>query len=708
MLALFSFAVLSGPAFAQTDSVELDALSVTAESAERQRKETEESLGVQYKQALPMQVLAGEELVKRRQGGLGETLSGMPGVHMDSFGGGASRPVIRGQTLPRIAVLSDGMTIHDVSSISPDHAVATDPLLLDEIEVIRGPAATIYGGNALNGAINLIDGKIPKHLPKNGITGAGEIRYGAGDNEKTAVGRVTTAIGQLALHTEGMRHVADDYDVPGDYGSHSLKDSYSRNSSTAIGASWITDQGYIGTAYTLQRYNYGLPGHSHANDVCHTHANDKLHCGLHDGDTDPFEGIDDNHTAYIQLRSERYDLRADYEDLFPGIANTRLRVSHTNYIHDEIDGDTTFAKYVNKGWDAKLEFTHTPLLGFVGTFGLQSSRMIFSGLGDNGQHIEGPRPVFGWVTHNDAVFLTEKTSFGPVDLEFGARQEMQRSAIDWDAWRDYFYDTKLKPFSASAGATWHLDESYSVSLDLARTQRAPNVRELYSYGNNLATNSMEVGLVPAGPLMWASPLYTKGPVLEKANSVNLTLRKILGPTTFEVSAFYTDIENYVYGRLLDRDKERDFKLMLYYPSDVVFTGVDGQVTQQLSYDTSVTVFGDYVHADLKSEDDKLPRMSPGRLGTRYNWDSGPMSAELEYYRTFAQDSYASYETRTSGYNMVNATLSYRFDIDEDQTAMIYLRGTNLTNELAYSHTSFVKKQSPLRGRSLALGIRYEF
>lgn len=40
--------------------------------------------------------------------------------------------------------------------------------------------------------------------------------------------------------------------------------------------------------------------------------------------------------------------------------------------------------------------------------------------------------------------------------------------------------------------------------------------------------------------------------------------------------------------------------------------------------------------------------------------------------------------------------------------MIYLRGANLTNELAYSHTSFVKKQSPLRGRSLALGIRYEF
>jgi len=51
---------------------------------------------------LPVQILAGDELAHRRQGGLGETLVGMPGIHLDNFGGGASRPVIRGQTLPRI------------------------------------------------------------------------------------------------------------------------------------------------------------------------------------------------------------------------------------------------------------------------------------------------------------------------------------------------------------------------------------------------------------------------------------------------------------------------------------------------------------------------------------------------------------------------------------------------------------------------------
>lgn len=38
----------------------------------------------------------------------------------------------------------------------------------------------------------------------------------------------------------------------------------------------------------------------------------------------------------------------------------------------------------------------------------------------------------------------------------------------------------------------------------------------------------------------------------------------------------------------------------------------------------------------------------------------------------------------------------------------YVRGTNLTDRLAYSHTSFVKNQSPLRGRHVVLGLRHQF
>src|SRR3546814_12904614 len=120
---------------------------------------------------LPVQVLSGGDLAHRRQGGLGETLAGWPGVHLDNFGGGASRPVIRGQTVPRIEILSDGANLFDVSSVSPDHAITTDPLLLDEIEIMRGPVATRFGGSAGNGAINLINSKVPKAMQMGRETG---------------------------------------------------------------------------------------------------------------------------------------------------------------------------------------------------------------------------------------------------------------------------------------------------------------------------------------------------------------------------------------------------------------------------------------------------------------------------------------------------------------------------------------------------------
>ncbi|WP_311731884.1 TonB-dependent receptor plug domain-containing protein [Sphingomonas sp. BK069] len=240
---------------------------------------------------LPVEVLAGEELVHRRQGGLGETLAGLPGVHLDNFGGGASRPVIRGQALPRIEVLTDGANLFDVASVSPDHAITTDPLLLDAIEIQRGPAAIRYGGNATNGAINLIDSKVPKTIPVGGLSGATEVRYGTGDEEKTVVGRITAGVGQFAIHAEGARRSAENYNVPDGYGSDKLRDSFAESTSYSVGASWITAKGYLGAAYSRFESEYGLPGHSHVNGVCHTHGLD-LHCEAHGGFEDPFGGPD--------------------------------------------------------------------------------------------------------------------------------------------------------------------------------------------------------------------------------------------------------------------------------------------------------------------------------------------------------------------------------------------------------------------------------
>ncbi|MGB2336614.1 MAG: TonB-dependent receptor plug domain-containing protein, partial [Alcanivorax sp.] len=69
----------------------------------------------------PYSVMDQQTLTQKNQNTLGETLKDQPGVHSDTFGGGASRPVIRGQGGPRVGVLNDGSQVLDASSISPDH-----------------------------------------------------------------------------------------------------------------------------------------------------------------------------------------------------------------------------------------------------------------------------------------------------------------------------------------------------------------------------------------------------------------------------------------------------------------------------------------------------------------------------------------------------------------------------------------------------------
>jgi len=694
---------------------------------------------------LPVQVLASDELAHRRQGGLGETLAGLPGIHLDNFGGGASRPVIRGQTLPRIEVLTDGANLFDVSSVSPDHAIMTDPLLLDAIEIQRGPAAVRYGGNATNGAINLIDGKVPKAVPEGGFTGATEVRYGTGDEEKTLVGRVTAGIGPFAVHAEGSRRKAGDYDVPDGYGSDRLTDSFAEATSYSAGASWIMSKGYIGAAYTRMESEYGLPGHSHLNGVCHTHGLD-LHCEAHGGFEDPF-GSPDSHTASIRLKSDRVDVRSDFGDLLPGFSQTRLRLSYTDYAHDEIDGDLLFTRYTNEVWDGRFELTHKPILGFTGTLGVQYTDGKFSGINVNDLHKPFPANAYGlvppnyYLTENFGIFLNEQRSVGPVDLEIAVRKdwrklsaavpsfretlspEYQELFAGWYGpdWRQYLEDeavgafktrnppVKHDPFSASFGANWNIGSGYAVALSLGHTERAPSVRELYARGNNLATNSYELGLASRNPILEGNGLSAED-VLERTNSIDLTFRKTGGALEFEVGLFHQDVDDYVFARLIETETESGVphNFLIYTAAKARFRGIDGEIGYRLSPAARLVLFGDYVDARLKSENDNLPRIPPGRLGARYEHNAGPLSGELEYYHTFAQDKFASYETRTNGYGMLNATLSYHFDLGETKTVEFYVRGTNLLDELAFSHTSFVKDQSPLRGRSIAFGMRHSF
>ena len=703
----------------------------------------------------PLQTLSGQELVQRRMGTLGETLAGLPGVHLDNFGAGAGRPVIRGQTLPRIEVLSDGAPLFDVSSISPDHGISTDPLLLDAIEVQRGPAAVRYGGNATGGVIDLIDSKVPKSIPSGGVSGATEVRYGSGDEEKTVVGRVTAGSGNVAMHVEGAKRQADAYEVPSAYGANRLRDAFADSESFSVGGAWITRQGYVGMAYTRVRNDYGLPGHSHANGVCHLHGyfdpdRVDLHCVGHGSYQNPL-GNPDSDIASIDLRSDRVDLRGDYADPLPGFTSLKIRGSHTDYQHNEIDGPILYSRYTNKVKDGRVELTHAPLFGFTGTLGVQYTDSTFGGLNLIDLHVPST-DFYGfdgkpqYVTENAGLFFSERRAFGNLDVEFAVRKDWRTVSVpvpgqffirvpdeyigsyeefygpDWrqqleaesrEGFIMFNPDRKHRPLSASIGATWNLGGGYSTALSLARTERAPTMRELFAYGNNLATNSYEMGLLAdwefIDPILAAEGIY-RNDVLETSKAINLTLRKVGGPLEFEVGLFHQDIDDYIYTHALETETRNGVAhhFLIYTAGKARFSGIDGQASYRLTPAARVTLFGDVVRAALGDDKGYLPRIPPARLGARYDGSWGPLSAGLEVYRNFTQDRLAPRETRTDGYNMVNATMAYRFQHGAGRWSEVYLSGTNLTDELAYSHASFVKAQSPLRGRNIVFGLRNQF
>ena len=644
--------------------------------------------------AAPVVVLTGHELVHRARATLGETLAGEPGISFDNFGAGASRPVIRGQTSPRIEVLSDSASVQDASRISPDHAVVTEPLLLRGIEVLRGPAALRYGGGAIGGAVNLLDEKVPTMVPEDGISGVLEGRLGTSDDERSLVGGVTAGFGQFAIRAEGVDRSQDEYGVPDSFGEDHVEGSYNDTRTYTLGASWVGDNGYFGAAYTNQRSEYGLPGHSHEYEGCGLDGI-SLICEPEEAEE---EGEEHEHeheheeVPFVDLRSERIDVRGEYRDPVSGIENVSLRYGYTDYAHDEVEEGAVATTFANKAHDARLEVTHSPIGGLRGVVGVQYAHSDFSAEGEEAFLIDT-------TTENTAIFLVETAEVGPVRLELAARQEWQ--TIDPDL-TSSLPAAEHDPFSISGAAVWNVAEGYSVALSLARSQRAPTAQELYAYGPHFATNTLEIGILSG--VLAGLPSATADE--ETAHSVNLTLRKIAGPTTFTLGLFHQDFDNYIYAETLDQLEV--FRAIHYVGADARFTGVDGEIRHQFTPDIAASIFGDYVRAELKDGLGNVPRIPPGRLGTTVNAEWDAISFDAQYFHAFEQDDVAAFETATPGYDMLNATLAYSLDLGSDREVEVFARGTNLFNELAFNHSSFIRDAAPLRGRNVVFGIRTAF
>ena len=671
-----SLALLPTAALAET--VELEPVVVSA-SPLAQRS---------HQMVVPAEIVDGQQLVLSREATLGETLDHLPGLRSSSFGAGAGRPVIRGLDGARVKVLSDGVDVLDASTISPDHAVTSEPLLAERIEVLKGPSALLYGGGAIGGVVNVIDRKVPTYVPENGYEAEMELRGNSVANERAGAFGITAGTGNFALRAEGSKRKTDDYETPGSVDEQ--HGSYNDTESFTFGGSFIGERGFIGLAYGEQTRRYGLPFHEHAD--CHTHGPRDWHCAGHEEhdhhDEEEHEdhaehGHEHEHEAvpYVDMKRKRWDLRAQASDPLPGFESARIRVGHSRYQHDEIEEGIVGTHFENNATDARLELTHQPVLGWRGVVGAQTLRRDFETTGEEAY-------VPHTLTRNHGLFLLEEYTAGSWRYEVGLRQEWQQ--IDADG----ADDTRHRGSSASAGAVWSFAPNYSLGLTLSRSQRLPTAEELYANGPHAATSTVELG----------------NSELEKETSHNaeLTLQKLTGPTTFTLSVFRNAVDDFIYAADTGRAIGGDLREIEYRQRDAVFTGVEGEIRYQATRDTALTLFGDHVRGELDENGEDLPRIPADRLGVRVNQRFTPaVDGSLQFYRVRQQDRVAAFESETDGYNMLSAGLSYRGYFD-DTGYLLYLKANNLLDEKAREHTSFIKDHVLLPGRNLTVGARLTF
>lgn len=669
---------VGAPALAQTPTTE-DEVVVTAPIE-----------GSRIESLQGADILRRDEIVETMTGGLGETVAQLPGVASSFYGAGASRPVIRGLGDDRVRILQNGIGAIDASSASPDHAVTADGLDAERIEVLRGAAALAYGGNAVGGVINVIDGSIPRRAPENGISVNALAAYTTGDQGKQGEINGDFAAGPLVLRLGAGHRETENYEIPGFARSVARRaaeplapgetepqgeapNSFTQLDTYAGGASLVGDWGFAGVAVKRFETEYGLPPEEAAALI----------------------------GGKIQLEQTRIETRGDFKVALGPIDRIDYGAQWSDYTHQEIEdtGDVA-TTFTNEGYELRLEAHHNGLGDKLdGALGVQMSDTDFAAVGEEAF-------LTATTTKDYGVFVVERWDNGGWGVEGGARLERRDLDNAVGGERDFTAG------SVSGGVFFRPAENWFLGATLARTERAPTAVELFADGPHIATAAYELG---DGALDKEAALTLEG-----------SLRYATAKSRFELNIYRADYSDYI--ALIDSGLvfvestetfedpalvapgEATLPLFTYASRDAVFTGGEISAETEIFNRGDFTLRGDAALDLVRTEFDgggNLPRIPPRALTIGLDADWRQFGGRVEVVDVAKQDDVAAFETGTDGYTLFNARLTWTPSAEKPRIRLI-LDGRNLTDEEAREHVSFLKDVLPRPGRSVRLALTAGF
>jgi len=639
---------------------------------------------------IPSKIVAGDELQNKLGNTLGATLANELGVSATGFGAGSSRPVIRGLDGPRVQVLQNGLSVGDVSSISPDHAVASPIQNARQIEILRGAAALMYGSGSSGGLVNVVNDRIHTNLPTE-VSGAANTSYDTVSNGRAASGVIDAAVGNIALHLDTAINNNNNYRFPGNSAldgntnwaipgiqgvnyTGKLPYSFTNQNNLGLGASYIGAQAYTGVSVERMNHNYGIPTP---------------------------EG------GFIQQSQNRYDFQHQTRNPFDGFSSIKISVANSNYNHTEFASDGVAATiWKNVANEARIDLTHQELMGFKGNIGAQWSA---SSLNANDLNSGNFSIVPNTKSNSNALFLIEEGKWGALQTNFGLRynQVSQSPNTNTDYQSPVFTGTtpttptaqfrNFNLFSSSLGGLWNFAHGYGTGLSYTVSQRAPSPQELYSYGIHESTATYDVG----------------NSNLNKETSHNLeyNLQKTAGLLKAKANLYVNKFNNYIYAFYTGAyETQTGFSVTQAQQASATIKGAEGEITYNWNQTgTAARLFGDIVRGSFDAGGN-LPLQPAPRVGAEIAHQKNGWLTSTTYIYGFQQNRLASWEVGpTPSYNLLNATLSYSEKINRVNWTAYALVKNILNQEIRYSTTPMaVRLYAPQPGRSFMVGLRGNF
>ncbi len=663
-----------------------------------------------------LDILDGDALRLRAASTLGKTLEREPGVNNLSYGPGVGQPVIRGLSGPRVRVMQGGMGVHDASTMSPDHAIATESLLADRITIERGPATLRYGGSAVGGAVNIEHQRIPDKIPENGIEGRTEYRFDHNSDEHAGMVGVDLGRDRVAVHLDYFQRGNQDMRIPGTALDESaiieqFRIRPERNRSGKVentdgdsqggsaGIAWIGEQGRIGVGYYQMAKDYGVPpgvpGHGHA-DVDGTGARGE--------------------SVRVDMEQQRYELEAELFAPFPIIDKVVGKLSYSDYRHDEIDRGQPFTRFDNEVLESRVEVEHGLAEWLTGRAGFQWQDRDFSAVG-----VETFVPAS--AIDNLGIFLTEAVEpMDGVKLEFGLRQEWQHTVPEARTLAvpgirgaaPLPKQLSHSPFSIAAGLELTPIDGGVVYFSWQRGQRAPEVQELLSAGPHLATRTFEIGRLDLNN--------------ETSWHHELGLRFDNALWSLDASAFWKPVDNYIvlenqgffFNFAPDPPRPQAdcanlqscLPVFAYQGRDANFWGYEANISLHPDYawgSPHLTLFSDFVRGYFKeSGAGDVPRLPPLRFGFEVGLQRGGWQSALRYTRALRQHRPGLNETETPAYDRLDLDIAYTLDWTDGKTLMVFGKASNIGDSAIRNATSFLRSFAPEAGLSLQAGFRAQF